>query len=135
MGRQELRPATVGFVVSVAVVILASVGGEGGPRGDDAVPEWLTGSDEGAVYDEEAGLPDWLFDYNLHAPVIGVFYSPPERRPTLVGLSESQRLMDSLSPGVRASYEGAMLEREEAEYAAFVEGRLRRSRGERASGE
>jgi hypothetical protein len=115
MGRQEVRPAIVGFVVSVVVVILASVGGDGGPRGDDAVPEWFTGSDEGAVYDEEAELPDWLFDYNLHAPVIGVIYSPPERRPTLVGLSESQRLMDSLSPGVRASYEGALLEREETE--------------------
>ena len=114
MGRQEVRPAIVGFVVSVAVLVLASVGAEGGPRGDDAVPVWLTGSDEGAVYDEEAGLPDWLFDYNLHAHVIGVIYSPPERRPTLVGLSESQRLMDSLSPGVRASYEGALLEREEA---------------------
>ena len=94
---------------------MVSAGGEGGPRGDNAVPEWLTGSDEGAVYDEEAGVPDWLFDYNLHAPVIGVIYSPPERRPTLVGLSESQRLMDSLSPGVRASYEGALLEREETE--------------------
>jgi hypothetical protein len=115
MGRHEVRPAIVGFVVSVVVVILASVGGDGGPRGDDAVPEWFTGSDEGAVYDEEAELPDWLFDYNLHAPVIGVIYSPPERRPTLVGLSESQRLMDSLSPGVRASYEGALLEREETE--------------------
>ncbi len=115
MGRREVRPAIVGFVVSVVVVILASVGGDGGPRGDDAVPEWFTGSDEGAVYDEEAGLPDWLFDYHLHAPVIGVIYSPPKRRPTLVGLSESQRLMDSLSPGVRASYEGALLERDETE--------------------
>ena len=120
MGRQEVRPAIVGFVVSVAVLGLASVGAEGGPRGDDAVPVWLTGSDEGAVFDEEAGLPDWLFDYNLHAPVIGVIYSPPERRPTLVGLSESQRLMDSLSPGVRASYEGALLEREEAATKALL---------------
>jgi len=126
VGRQEVRPAIVGFVVSVVVVILASVGGDGGPSGDDAVPDWLTGADEGAVFDEEAGRPDWLFDYNLHAPVIGVIYSPPDRRPTLVGLSESQMLMDSLSPGVRASYEGALLERDEAEYAAFVEGRMRR---------
>jgi hypothetical protein len=123
VGRQEVRPAIVGFVVSAAVVVLASVGGDGGPCGDDAVPEWLTGSDEGAVYDEEAGLPDWLFDYNLHAHVIGVIYSPPDRRPTLVGLSESQRLMDSLSPGVRASYEGALLEQEEAEHAGFIEER------------
>ena len=133
MGRHEVRPAIVGFVVSVVVVVLASVGGDGGPRGDDAVPEWLTGSDEGAVFDEEAGLPDWLFDYNLHAPMIGVIYSPPDRRPTLVGLSESQRLMDSLSPGVRASYEGALRSREEAEYAAFVETRVRRLSGARAS--
>jgi len=120
VGRHEVRPAIVGFVVSVVVVVLASVGGDGGPRGDNAVPKWLTGSDEGAVFDEEAGLPDWLFDYNLHAPVIGVIYSPPERRPTLVGLSESQRLMDSLSPGVRASYEGALLEREEAATRALI---------------
>ena len=99
------------------------------------MPEWLTGSDEGAVFDEEAGLPDWLFDYNLQAPVIGVIYSPPERRPTLVGLSESQRLMDSLSPGVRASYEGALVEREEAEYAEYAERRLRWLSEDRASGE
>ena len=131
MGRQEVRPAIVGFVVSVVVVVLASVGCDGGPGGDEAVPEWLTASDEGALFDEEAGLPDWLLDYNLHMPVIGVIYSPPDRRPTLVGLSESQRLMDSLSPGVRASYEGALLEWEEAEYAAFVEGRMRRSSEER----
>ena len=128
MGRQEVRPAIVGFVVSVVVVVLASVGGDGGPRGDEAVPEWLTGSDEGAVYDEEAGLPDWLFDYNLHAHVIGVIYSPPERRPTLVGLSESQRLMDSLSPGVRASYEGVLRARDEAGYAAEVMRRFRFTR-------
>jgi len=135
VGRQEVRPAIVGFVVSVVVVVLASFGGDGGPGGESAVPEWLTGSDEGAVFDEEAGLPDWLFDYNLHAHVIGVIYSPPERRPTLVGLSESQRLMDSLSPGVRASYEGALLEREEVEHAEYAERRLRWLSEDRASGE
>ena len=66
--------------------------------------------------------------------------------------SEWDALMDSLSPGVRASYEGWLLERkharwsgranaetrphlrEEAEYAAFIEERLRRLRGERTSG-
>ena len=42
------------------------------------------------------------------------------------GWWSTKRLMDSLSPGVRASYEGALLERDEAEYAAFVEGRMRR---------
>jgi len=49
------------------------------------------------------------------------------------GWWSTKRLMDSLSPGVRASYEGALLEREEAEYAAFVETRMRRLSGERAS--
>ena len=135
MGKQEVRAATVGFVVSVSIVIFASVGGEGVPGGDNAVPEWLTGSDEAAEWNQERALPDWLLDYNLHVPVIGVIYAPPDRTPHLVGLSESQMLMDSLSPGVRASYEGALLEREEAEYAAFVEERLRRLREDRASGE
>ena len=132
MGKQEVRAATVGFVVSVSIVILASVGGEGAPGGDNAVPESLTGSAEAAEWNQERALPEWLVDYNLHVPLIGVFYYPPDRKPHLVGLSESQRLMDSLSPGVRASYEGTTREREEAEYAAFVEERLRGLREDRA---
>ena len=128
-----VQPVVVGFVVSAAIVILASVGGDAAPSDDNAVPEWLTGSDEVTGFGEEPGLPDWLLDYNLHAHLVGVIYRPPDRTPNLVGLSESQMLMDSLSPGVRASYEGALLEREEAEYAAFAKERLRWMR-ERASG-
>ena len=127
MGKQEVQPAIVGFVVSVSIVILASVGGEGVARDE------VTVSAEDAEQNQERALPEWLVDYNLHVPLIGVFYYPPDRKPHLVGLSESQRLMDSLSPGVRASYEGMIREREEAEYAAFVEGRLRGLREDRAA--
>ena len=57
-------------------------------------------SDWEAAVREESGLPDWLLDYDLHAHLVGVIYRPPDRTPHLVGLSESERLMDSLSPGV-----------------------------------
>lgn len=122
-----VQPAIVGFVVSVSIVVLASVGGEWATRDEATMSDW-----EAAVR-EEPGLPDWLLDYNLHAHLVGVIYRPPDRTPHLVGLSESQMLMDSLSPGVRASYEGALLEREEAEYAALAKERRRWMR-ERASG-
>jgi hypothetical protein len=131
MGRQEVRPAIVGFVVSVVVVVLASVGGDGGPRGDEAVPEWLTG-DEGTASEQEPELPDWLTDYSLHVPLIGVLYSPAYHHSQRVRRAESDALMDSLSPGVRASYEGAVFEREEAEHAAYAEWRMRRLSEERA---
>jgi hypothetical protein len=67
------------------------------------------------------------------------------------GALEHQNLLDSLSPGARAIYlggirervdaldkererEAAKRERDEAAYRAFIEARLRRLRGERASG-
>jgi hypothetical protein len=78
----------------------------------------------------------------MHVPLIGYVVSPPDNDAhalgpaSLLALPESDALLDSLSPGVRASYEGALLaegdakksahEREEAEYAAFIEERLRR---------
>ena len=133
MGRQEVRPAIVGFVVSASIVIFTLVVGDGGPRDEDGVSEWLTTSDEGMASEQEAALPEWLTDYNLHVPIIGVFYSPPDRHPRRVGFSESDALMDSLSPGVRASYEDALREREEAEHAAYAQWRLRRLREDRAS--
>jgi hypothetical protein len=137
----------------VAVVVLASVGGDGGPGDGDAVPEWLTGSDEGAVFDEgrneavasdqELTDPIWLTDYTTHVPLIGYLYSRDDYDPHHLTLSEWKTLLCSLSPGVRARYEGALLEqeearkrersREEAEYAAFVEARMRRLSEERAS--
>lgn len=93
---------------------------------------------------QERVRPAWLTDYSLHIGIIGVLSqipsSPPREEAEPVEFFESDTLMDSLSPGVRASYEGWLLERkharwsdhlrEEAEYAA----RLRRLRGERTSG-
>ena len=124
MGRREVRPAIVGFVVSVVVVVLASVGGDGGPRGDDA------GRDEGATYDQEEALPGWLIeatasgqepadpvwlrDYRTHVPIIGYLHSPADSNPNHLTLSQWEALMHSLSPGVRASYDGRLLEREGA---------------------
>jgi len=126
VGKQEVQAATIGFVVSASIVVFALVVGDGAPYDDNAVPEWLTTPDESTASEQEPALPDWLTDYNLHVPLIGVFYSPPDRHPRRVGFSESDALMDSLSPGMRAGYEGALREREEAECAAFIEGRLRR---------
>jgi len=92
--------------------------------------------------------PAWLTDYSLHMGIISVLSaipgSPPCEEAEPVELFEWDALMDSLSPGVRASYEGWLLERkharwsgranpetrahlrEWAEYAAFIEERLRR---------
>jgi hypothetical protein len=135
VGKQEVGAATVGFVVSALIVIFALVVGNGAPRDDNGVPEWLTG-DEGTASEQEPELPDWLTDYNLHVPLIGYIYSPADRHARRVRRAESDALMDSLSPGVRASLEGAGLaqaaasegehEREEAEYRAFIEERMRR---------
>jgi len=88
--------------VSASIVIFALVVGEGAPRDDNGVSEWLTTSDESTASEQEPALPDWLTDYNLHVPIIGGFYSPPDRHPRRVGLPESDALMDSLLPGVRA---------------------------------
>lgn len=98
---------------------------------------------------QEPARAPWLTDYYLHVPLFGFFYPlpgpepPPDSDSDPVNVFEWDALMDSLSPGVRASYEGWLLERkharwsgranaetrahlrEEAEYAAFIEARLR----------
>ena len=138
MGKQEVQPATVGFLVSVSMVVFASVGGEGATRDEVTVPEGNVESTQ------ERARPAWLTDYSLHMNLIGVLGSPcgspPSEEAEPVERSPFNALMDSLSPGVRASYQGWLLEREharrsdrlreEAEYAA----RLRRLRSERTSG-
>ena len=97
---------------------------------------------------QEPARPTWLTDYSTHIGIIGVLSqipgSPPREEAEPVERSPFDALMDSLSPGVRASYEGWLLERkharwngrtnaetrphlrEWAEYAAFIEERLRR---------
>jgi len=146
VGKQEVQPAIVGLLVSVSIVVFASFGVDEPPRDDAPVDERLEGSDEAAVPKQEPARAPWLTDYDLHVPLFGFFYPlpgpepPPDRDSDPVDVFKSDTLMDSLSPGVRASYEGWLLEREhaqrserlreEAEYAA----RLRRLRGERTLG-
>ena len=79
MGKQVVQPVVVGFVVSAAIVILASVGGEGATRSERTMSDW-----EAAVR-EEPGLPDWLLDYNLHAHLVGVSIGLPTVRPISSG--------------------------------------------------
>jgi hypothetical protein len=47
----------------------------------------------------------WLRDYSLHVLLIGIPTAPLE----VIEPVESDPLMDSLSPGVRTSHEGAGL--------------------------
>jgi hypothetical protein len=89
-------------------------------------------------------LPIWLSDYGSHVPLIGVPPALPSADLNPVEDLKAQALMDSLSPGVRAHCEGAHLareaarkrehEREEAEYAAFIEERLQRLGRGRSTG-
>jgi len=136
VGRQKISVATVSFLVSLAVVIFVLVGSEGPRRAEvtvfeeDALPSELTPPDE------ETELPIWLSDYGSHVPLIGVPPALPSADLNPVEDLKAQALMDSLSPGVRAHREGAHLareaarkrehEREEAEYVAFIEERMRR---------
>ena len=82
------------------------------PRGE------VTVSEENVESTRKRARPAWLTDYSLHMNIIGVLSSPPGSPPSEeaepVERSESDALMDSLSPGVRASYEGWLLEREHA---------------------
>ncbi|MBW2162062.1 MAG: hypothetical protein DRH23_16745 [Deltaproteobacteria bacterium] len=131
MGRQKRSVATVGFLVSLAVVIFVLVGSEGLRRAEVTVLEEDALPSKFMPRDEEAELPIWLTDYNTHVPLIGVLAALPSADLSPVEDLEAQALMDSLSPGVRAHYEDAHPSRE-AEYAAFIEEHLRRQYEDRA---
>jgi hypothetical protein len=136
VGRQEVRPAIVGFVVSLAIVIFVLVGSEGPRRAEGTVFEEDALPSKFMPPDEDAELPIWLTNYDTHVPLIGTLRALPSADLNPVEDLKAQALMDSLSPGVRAHHEGAHLareaarkrehEREEAEYAAFIEERMRR---------
>ena len=67
---------------------------------------------------QKRARPAWLTDYSTHIGIIGVLSqftgSPPREEAEPVERSPFDALMDSLSPGVRASYEGWLLERKHA---------------------
>ena len=134
---QGLEPAEDGIEITLGTIYFDEAA-HFDPRDEATAPE------ENVESNQERARPAWLTDYSLHMNIIGVLGSPCGSPPSEVAepveRSPFNALMDSLSPGVRTSYQGWLLEREharrsdrlreEAEYAA----RLRRLRGERASG-
>ena len=77
----------------------------------------------------------WLSDYSTHVPLIGIPPALPTDLDSVEHL-EAPAAVDSPRPRVQTRYEAAQLareaarkrehEREEAEYAAFIEERMRR---------
>ena len=129
MGRQKIPVAIVCCLVSVSLVIYVLVRGEGPRRAGVTLSEEYALPSKFMPPDEETELPIWLTDYNTHVPLIGVLTAPVLDELEAAEQAERDALVDSLSPGVRANYEGARQsehEREEAEYAAFIEERMRR---------
>ncbi len=145
---QGLEPAEDGIEITLGTIYFDE-SAHFDPRDEATV------SGEDVESNQERARPAWLTDYGLHMNLIGVLGPPPGEEAEPVELSESDALMDSLSPGVRASYQDWILARaharrserlreeaenaaehlrEEAEYRAFIEARLRRLRGKRASG-
>ena len=137
MGKQKIPIAIVCFLASLAIVIFVLVGGEGPRRAEvtvfeeDALPKMYMPRDE-----RQGDRPVWLTNYATHLPLLSIPPALPSEDLYPVVDLQAQALMDSLSPGVRAHYEGAHPsreavrkrehEREEAEYAAFIEERMRR---------
>ena len=129
--------AVILLLVSLALVIYVLAGSEGPRRAEvtvfeeDALPKMYMPRDERAP-----DRPVWLSDYSSHLPLLSIPPALPSENLDPVVDLQAQALMDSLSPGVRAHYEGAHPsreavrkrehEREEAEYAVFIEERMRR---------
>ena len=139
VGKQKIPIAIVCCLASMAIVIFVLAGGEGPQRAEVTVFEENAPPKMYMPHDErERGRPVWLTDYDTHVPLIGTLRALPSEDLDPVVDLQAQALMDSLSPGVRAHYEGAHPsreavrkrehEREEAEYAAFIEERMRRLR-------
>ncbi len=124
MGKQRIS-AAIGFLVSTALVVFLLVGGEGSPRGEVTAPGETSARYGFRPADRERERPVWLEDYSSHLPLMGTLKAPVDS----VERAESDALLDSFSPGVRASLEGSLLtqsEWEEAEYRAFIEERMLR---------
>jgi len=130
VGKLGILVAAICFVVSASIVIFVLVGGEGPRRAGGTAPEeYALPSKFMPLVERERDRPVWLRDYNTHVPLIGVLTAPVLDELEAAEQAERDAPVDSLSPGVRANYEGARQsehEREEAEYAAFIEERMRR---------
>ena len=136
VGKQGVSAAAISFLVSVSIVMFVLVGGEGPRQAEVTVFDEVPETNEFTAAGPEPDRPVWLTDYNTHVPLIGVLTSSFYDDLEAVEQAERDALVDSLSPGVRANYEGARPERaaarkreherEEVEYAAFIEERMRR---------
>jgi hypothetical protein len=153
---KQVRPLIIALLASVSLVLFAVVGIVA------ALPDGVTLSDETAASDEEFAFPETLslvehargipnYGYNVgtaasHNVTYKLSFDADLEADTL----EYQTLLASLSPGVRATYrawlwdradarakdrerEAAERERDEAEYAVFIEEHLRRLNQERRS--
>ena len=153
---KQVRPSIIALVASVFFVLSAVVGIVA------ALPDGVTVSDETAASDEEFAFPETLslvehargisnYGYNVGtAASHHVTYELSFDADLEADALEYQTLLASLSPGVRANYrawlrdradvrekewerEAAERERDEAEYAVFIEEHLRRLNEERPS--
>jgi hypothetical protein len=116
--------------------VFVLVGSEGSRRGEVTVSGEAPVPNKFLPADPEREARPWLRDYSLHVPLVGVVGAPPDlvdrAESDLIERAEFDALLDSFSPGVRASLEGTRLtqaEREEAEYRVFIEERMRRLSG------
>jgi hypothetical protein len=132
VGKQRIS-AAIGFVLSTAIVVFVLVGCEGSRRGEVTASGEAPAPYKYLPYEQARERPVWLRDYSSHVPLIGILVAPVDSieraESDLVERAESDALLDSFSPGVRASLEGARVtqaERHEAEYRAVSQERMRR---------
>jgi len=153
---KQVRPSIIALLASGLLVLSAGLGIVA------ALPDGSTVSDETAASDEEFAFPETLslvehargipnYGYNVGtAASHHVTYELSFDADLEADALEYQTLLASLSPGVRANYraglrdradarakdrerEAAERERDEAEYAVFIEEHLRRLNEERPS--
>ena len=143
----------VGVLVSTGLVSLATSGCERLPRTEETVADEVAVSDETSATGDARTLLEVLGEYDRHVPNYaealvnpGINYVPYAKSfyaELAADEREYEALMASFSPGVRARFEGkaaeriaaweeekgrreAEEERDEREYAAFIEEHLRR---------
>jgi hypothetical protein len=139
---KQIRPSIIALLASVSLVLFAVFGGVA------ALPDGVSVSDEATQSDDDLTLLEPRPGYDPSGPAsynaLSAFLPtrvPPDICASMIGCIvpntpypdaeleaaalKSDALVDSLSPGVRARYEGRLLD-DEAEYAAFIEERLRR---------
>ena len=146
MGRQGIQALLIGLLVSVSVVVFGDAGNSNVPVDESAATAPEESDETQPLYELIRGVSN--YGYEMGKPgsenVVywGTFFDELDEEPT-----EYRALLDSLSSGVRASYDGVWMvrrdafkreqerreaeqERAEAEYAVFIEEHLRRLSGE-----